>query len=104
MAILETAPDGAQILDLGAARAARAEARTAAGDPNPVIKLTAGFVEVTPEVDVLSAEDFAAGQIRSGLSKLLIDPADVDELVKGGLSAEDLEQIVTFITGKRLGE
>lgn len=102
MAILKKAPDGANVLDLGAARVARAEARV--GQPLQVIKLGAGFVQVAPEMDVLSADDFAAGHIREGLSKLLADPADVDELVKGGVSKDDLEAIVQFVTGVSLGE
>lgn len=102
MSILVSAPEGAEVLDLGAARAARAEARV--GKALPVIKLAAGFVEVSPEMDVLSADDFAAGRIREGLAKLLADPADVDELVKGGISKDDLEQIVQFVTGNSLGE
>lgn len=102
MAILKSAPAGAQVLDLGAARVARAEARQ--GQPLPVIKLGAGFVQVSPEMDVLSADDFAAGRIREGLSKLLADPTDVDELVKGGVSKDDLEAIVQFVTGVSLGE
>ena len=102
MSILKTAPEGAEVLDLGAARVARAEARQ--GKPLPVIKLSAGFVEVSAEMDVMSADDFAAGRIREGLAKLLADPTDVDELVKGGISKDDLEQIVQFVTGKSLGE
>lgn len=102
MSILTEAPAGAEVLDLGAARAARAEARK--GQPLPVIKLSAGFVEVSPEMDVMSAEDFAAGRLREGLAKLLADPADVDELIAGGVSKDDLEQIVQFVTGNSLGE
>lgn len=102
MSILREAPEGSEILDLGAARAARAEARQ--GKPLPVIKLSAGFVEVSPEMDVMSADDFAAGHIKDGLAKLLADPADVDELVAGGISKDDLEAIVQFVTGNSLGE
>lgn len=102
MSILDKAPAGAEVLDLGAARAARAEARV--GKPLPVIKLTAGYVEVSPEMDVLSADDFSAGRIKEGLAKLLADPADVDVLVEGGVSKDDLEQIVQFVTGQSLGE
>lgn len=102
MSILKNAPEGAEVLDLGAARVARAEARQ--GKPLPVIKLSAGYVEVSPEMDVLSADDFRVGRIRQGLEKLLADPADVDELVKDGLSKPDLESIVEFVTGNSLGE
>lgn len=102
MAILESAPAGASVLDLGAARNARAEARQ--GKPAPVIKLAAGYVEVSPEMDVLSADDFAAGRIKEGLSKMLADPNDVEALVAGGVSKDDLEAIVQFVTGASLGE
>jgi len=104
MAILKDAPEGAKVLDLAAARAAREEARVQAGEAKPVIKLEAGFVEVNPEVDVLAAEAFTEGHIRDGLAKLLADPADIDVLVEGGLSRFDLEAIVNFITGVGLGE
>lgn len=104
MAILQNAPEGAKVLDLNAARVARAEARSAAGEANPVIKLEAGFIEVNPEVDVLSAEEFAAGRIREGLAKLLVDPSDIDALVEVGVSDGDLKAIMSFITGVSLGE
>lgn len=104
MAILSEAPKGAKVLDLGAARIARTEARTATGEALPVIKLAAGYVEVKPEVDILSAEDFAAGHIRAGLAKLLADPADIDALVADGITKDDLDAIATFITGASLGE
>lgn len=102
MAILTAAPEGAEVLDLDAARAARAEARQ--GKPLPVIKLSAGYVEVSPEMDVLSADDFANGHIKEGLAKLLADPADVDVLAQGGISKDDLQAIVQFVTGNSLGE
>ncbi|MET4780808.1 hypothetical protein [Glaciihabitans sp. UYNi722] len=102
MAILEKAPEGAQVLDLGAARAARAEARV--GQPRSVIRLSVGFVELKAELDVLCAEDFAASRISDGLRRVVADPADLAELVKGGLTAEDLQAIVEFVTGNSLGE
>lgn len=104
MAILKTAPAGSQVLDLGAARAARVEARAAAGEPLQLVKLDAGYVEVSPEFDVLCAEDFASGRMRAGLAKLLADPADIDALIEGGLSKDDLESLVEFVSGKSLGE
>lgn len=104
MAILSKAPDNATVLDLGAARAARQEARVAAGETNPVIKLAAGYVEVRPEIDVLCAEEFSAGNIKGGLARLLADPKDIDAIVEGGLSKDDVESIVNFITGVSLGE
>jgi hypothetical protein len=102
MAILKSAPEGSQVLDLNAARVARAEAR--AGKSNPVVKLAAGFVELSPEVDVIAAEELSAGHFRAGLGKLLVDPADIDVLLEGGLSKDDLESLVGFITGLNLGE
>jgi len=102
MTIQQQAPDGAQIVDLVAARAARAEVD--ASLPPALLKIDAGYIEIRREIDVLSAEDFTNGQFRAGLSKLLADPADVDELVAFGLSKGDLELIVNYITGKTLGE
>jgi hypothetical protein len=104
MAILNTAPEGANVLDLGAARAARAEVRAASGQSVPLIKIDAGFIEVRPEIDLLCAEDFVAGKFHEGLAKLLVDPADIDVLLADGLSKDDLEAITTFVTGTGLGE
>ena len=102
MAILKTAPEGAQVLDLNAARVARAEAR--GGKANPVVKLAAGFVEISPEVDVIAAELLSDGHFRAGLTLILVDPTDIDALLEGGLSKDDLEALVGFITGLTLGE
>lgn len=104
MAILSTAPEGARVLDLDAARAARAEARAAAGEGLPVIKVSAGYVEVSPEVDLIAGEDFLAGRFREGLALLLADPSDVDAVLAGGLSKDDLNAIGEFITGLSVGE
>ncbi len=104
MAILSAAPEGAKVLDLDAARAARAEARAAAGESLPVIKVAAGFVPVRAEVDLECAEDFTAGRFRAGLARLLADPADVDAVLAGGLSKDDLEAITLLVTGVSLGE
>lgn len=104
MAILSAAPEGARVLDLDAARAARAEARAAAGEGLPLIKVSAGFVEVRAEVDLTAAEDFLAGKFREGLALLLADPADIDAVLAGGLSKDDLDAIGTFITGASAGE
>lgn len=103
MAILKDAPAGAQVLDLGAARAARAEARVAAGAPNPVLKLSAGYVEVHPEFSVTIGETLKAGEIREALQSLLVDPNDVDALIEEGISALDINEILTFL-GASLGE
>jgi hypothetical protein len=103
MAILKEAPAGANVLDLGAARAARAEARAATGAVDPVIKLTAGFVPIKPEFDVTVAELLVGGKIREALAALLVDPADVDSLISEGISAQDLNAIVAFV-GASVGE
>ena len=104
MSILTDAPEGAKVLDLGAARVARAEARAASGEGNPFIRLAAGYVEVKPEVDLESATDFMSGNLRGGLAKLLADHDDVDALMAGGISKADLDEIMQFVTGKPLGE
>lgn len=103
MAILSAAPEGARVLDLDAARAARAEARAAAGQALPMIKVAAGFVPVRAEIDIECVEDFTAGRFRSGIARLLADPADVDVLIDG-LTKDDLEIITKFVTGASLGE
>jgi hypothetical protein len=100
MALLDKLPDGADVLDLGAARVARAEARKSAS----FIKLEAGFVEVNHEVPLEAAYLFQQEDIKKGLSLLLADPADVAVLFEAGLTAQDLEAIVQFVSGKQLGE
>jgi hypothetical protein len=102
MTISKKAPEGADVLDLGAARAARAEAR--AGHPNPVIRLSSGFVDLKPEMDILIAEDLTGGKVKSALVRLLADPADADALLAEGISDDDLKAIIEFATGKNLGE
>jgi hypothetical protein len=102
--VLTEAPAGAKVLDLGAAQAARQEARAAAGEPNPVIKLTAGYVEMKSEIPLVAAVDLNAGDLRGGLGGLLSDPADVDVLLSG-ITATDVSDLVQFITGSlTLGE
>jgi hypothetical protein len=93
MAILSKAPEGAKVLDLGAARSARAEVRAAEGQGNPVIKLAAGYVEVRPEISISIASAFENNDIRGGLAGLLVDPADVDALFDDGLTAQDMEAV-----------
>ena len=100
MAILSETPEGAKVLDLAAARVARAEAR---GEKS-YLKLNAGFVEVQPEVALAAADAFVAGDIKKGVSLLVADPADADLLIADGLTAEDLEAIIEHISGKSLGE
>lgn len=100
--ILDTAPEGANVLDLDAAREARAEAKK--DEPNPVIKLQAGFVELRKEVDITAADDFKDGNLLAGLAKLLADPADVAALTKDGFSSEDLSAVTMFVSGRSLGE
>ena len=103
MSILKEAPAGAKVLDLGAERVARAEARAAAGDGAPVLKLAAGYVEVRSEIPLSVAEDIQR-DLKVGLAGLLVDPADVEALYADGLSTGDLEAITKFITGNTLGE
>ncbi|NNC10697.1 hypothetical protein HII28_02190 [Planctomonas sp. JC2975] len=102
MSILSEAPDGAEVIDLAASRAARAEVDATL--PPVLLKIEAGYIQVKRDLDVLCAEDFTAGRFRTGLAKLLQDPADVDELVKRGLSKDDLSAIVAHVTGSSLGE
>ena len=105
MAILNNAPEGAEVLDLEASRAARAEQRAAEGKANPVIKLSGErFVEVKPEFSISVALDFKNLEIERGLASLLIDPEDVGVLLEGGLSQQDIEAIAKFIAGMSLGE
>jgi hypothetical protein len=104
MSILKAAPAGANVLDLGAARVARAEARAAEGKGNPFLKLAAGYVEVKAEFSLTVAFDFKAEDIKAGLAGLLVDPADVDALLEDGLTAADLSEITTFVSGFSLGE
>ena len=104
MSVLSEAPAGSTVLDLGAARVARAEVRVAEGKASSFIKLAAGFVEVRAEFALATAEAFQAGQISVGLAGLLVDPADVDVLLADGLTAQDLEAVTKFIAGASLGE
>lgn len=98
--ILKAAPEGAEVLDLSAAHVARAEAT----GTTRVVKITAGYIEVNNEIDVFAADDFFQNRIRDGLAKLLKDPADIEEIVKFGLTAPDLEMLTEFVLGKTPGE
>lgn len=102
MTILTAAPDGAQVIDLVAARAAQAEIDATL--PPILLKLDVGYVELKREFDVLCAEDFTGGRFTTGLSKLLADPADIDAISAYGLTKDDLKQITAYISGKTLGE
>lgn len=105
MAVLTKAPEGANILDLEAGRIARAEARAAAGEGNPVLRLSGDrFVEVKAEFAIAVAIDFQNEDIKGGLAALLVDPADVEVLLEDGISKEDIAEIAKFITGLSLGE
>lgn len=104
MAILNSAPDGANVHDLGAARAARSEARAAQGTSSAFLKLDAGYVQIKAEFPLTVAFDFQAENIKAGLAGLLTDPADVDLLLEDGLTASDLTEITQFIAGFSLGE
>jgi hypothetical protein len=103
MSILKKAPEGSQVLDLGAARAARAEARAAAGEGDSFIKLSVGYVQVLPEVPLSAAVILESGDIKTGLAGILTDPADVDALL-AEITTHDVESLVTLITGTPLGE
>lgn len=100
MAIVSELPKDAQVLDLGAARVARAEARTT----KSFIKLAAGYVETVAEIPVAAAFLVEQGDIVGALSAFLADPADLDALVKDGLTTSDVEEITAFIAGKTVGE
>ena len=104
MSVLSEAPAGATVLDLGAARAARAEVRAAAGTGSSFIKLAVGFVEVRSEFELATAEAFKANEIAAGLAGLLVDPDDAAVLLADGLTAQDLVEITQFIAGSSLGE
>lgn len=104
MAILTTLPGDANVLDIQAERAARAEVRAAAGKGNSYVKLAAGYVAIKPELPIDLAIRLQDEDLKGALMGLLADPDDVDALLADGLSAEDLSAILTFITGKSLGE
>jgi hypothetical protein len=103
MAIISKLPEGADVLDLDAARVARVEARAAQGLGTRYIKLSAGFVETLPEVPLAAAYLFQDEQVKDGLALLLADPADV-EVLWPTLTADDLKAVVEFISGKTPGE
>lgn len=103
MSILAEAPEGADVLDLGAARAARAEARAAAGKGAAVIKLSVGFVEILAEIPLGVATDLQDGRIREGLAGVLVDPDDIDALM-AEITVNDTEALTKLITGESLGE
>lgn len=100
MALLNELPEGAQVLDLGAARVARAEASTT----RSFLKLAAGYVEVKSEVPLQAAFSVADADIKGALASLLADPADFDALLADGLTSGDITAITEFIAGKSLGE
>ena len=103
MTILKKAPAGAEVLDLGAARVARAEARAAEGKSGRFLKISAGFIEVKVEIPVEVAFTLQA-DVKEGLAGILVDPKDVDALLADGLSSQDLEAMTDLVTGKSLGE
>lgn len=103
MAILTEAPEAANIIDLDAARKARAEARAESGGEVTVIKLAAGFVECRPEFSLSVVEKLRSSDIRGALADLLLDPADTDALLAEGVTAQDLGVIVSFV-GASVGE
>lgn len=104
MAIKSELPTGADVLDLEAARVARAEARAKNGESGRYLKLSAGFVEIVAEMPIAAAFAAQEEDIRGMLSGILADPADLDALLKDGLTTEDLNAVSAFISGKSLGE
>lgn len=100
MAIVSELPEGAEVLDLNAARVARAEARSS----KSFIKLAAGYVETKAEVPISAAFNIQSGDIAGALGELLADPKDFDALVADGLTSGDIEAITIFIAGKSAGE
>jgi hypothetical protein len=100
MALLSELPEGAEVLDLQAARVARAEARST----KSFLKLAAGYVEAKSEVPISAAFKVQAGDIAGALGELLEDPADFDLLIADGLTSGDIEAITVFIAGKPVGE
>lgn len=103
MAILDTVPEGADVLDIPAAHKARAEQRAADGKGSPYIKLTPGYVAVVAEIPLQAAVDLQGERIAEGLAQLLADPADAAALLSE-LTAADVEALAQFITGNTLGE
>lgn len=102
MSILKTAPEGANVLDLGAERAARAEVRAAEGEGVPYVRLSVGYVEVKVEIP-LAVADLVLVDLKAGLAGLLADPADIEALY-GEITTGDAEVLTEFILGKSLGE
>ena len=86
MTILKKAPEGAEVLDLGAGRVARAEARAAEGKGSPFLKISAGFIAVKAEIPVEVAYTLQS-DVKAGLAGILVDPADVDALLADGLTS-----------------
>ena len=103
MTILKKAPEGAEVLDLGAGRVARAEARAAEGKGRPFLKISAGFIAVKAEIPVEVAYTLQS-DVKAGLAGLLVDPADLDALIADGLTSGDIEAMQALVTGKPLGE
>jgi len=103
--ILTEAPAGARVLDFAPARAARAEARAARGEPAAFIKLAVGYVGVRAEIPLEAAILLEESKLREGLAGILTDPSDIDALLADGLATNDLEALVELITGGvKLGE
>jgi len=102
MAIVKKAPAGAKVFDLPAARTARAEAR--AGEPSSFIKLSAGYVEIKPELEISVLDLLNEGSIKEAFVRLFVDPKDADALFAEGVSDQDAKAIFEFVAGKSLGE
>ncbi len=103
MTIRKKVPEGAEVLDLGAGRAARAEARAAEGLGAKFLKISAGYIEVKVEIPVEVAFTLER-DVKAGLAGILVDPTDIDALLADGLTSQDLEAMQALVTGKSLGE
>jgi len=103
MALLSSLPEGATVLDLEAERAARAEVRASQGVGALYVKISAGYIEVNPEVPLAAAYLFQDEKIHEGLALLLADPADID-ILWPTLTADDMKALTSFISGKTPGE
>ncbi len=103
MAIVTDLPEDATVIDLDAARKARAEARAESAAPDTYIKLAAGYVPVKAEFSLSVIEHLRKGEVADALAALLTDPADADVLIADGVSAQDINVIMAFV-GSSLGE
>jgi hypothetical protein len=67
------------------------------------VKVSAGYIEVQPEIPLAAAYEMKAENFEEGLALMLVDPADA-KLLWPTLTAEDFDALINFVTGKTLGE